>query len=735
MAGNAGKNQSIRFGPFVADLHAGELLKNGRRIPLQEQPFQVLAALIERPGEVVAREDLRERLWPGQPFVDFDQGLNTAINKIRDALGDSAANPRFVETLPRRGYRFTFPVDPPEPPPPIASPAPTATEGRQGPFPLRKTVVALAGACLLLTGTSMYLWLRQPQPSSELPLRRFAVRAPLTRNLRPFNRRASISPDGTSIAFVNDDSRLWVWRFDQDQPYPVEGSERAAGPFWSPDSKMIGFAAGGGLKRVSATGGAIGQIAGLRTIVFFGAAWSVDGQAVVFSDGQQLNEAPAGGGTPRLVFPGKSSPLPLPRPRSDGKPDRGYLFNPQFLPEEAGRRVIVFSVGFESSQLVILDLGTGRTEPLGVGRFPSYSTTGHLLFQSEADFPDIWAQPLSLKRLTPAGSAFRIARNGSEVSVSADGTLAYVDSLEDSERLVWLDRAGGRLAGPGPPRLRLHYPAISPDGKSVAVETLQEGNLDLWVNDIARGSRIRLTADPATDLLPVWSPDGEWIAYTSGRTGAYNIFLRRSDASAEDEVLTSGKGYQRVSDWSADGQRILFYEGDAYFSREGRDPNGSSSLQYLERNATGGWDAHVFLRSPHSLRAPKLSPDGKRLAYLSNESGRYELHVRPFPQGEGQWVVSRNGAAQPRWNRNGRELFYVERDTLMAVPVQTTGGFVAGPPAPLFTHPNFGLWLDPNYDVSPGGDRFLLPERFGGGEAASTLRVVQNWFAEFRTAR
>ena len=739
MKENAGQVRSIRFGPFVADMTAGELRKNGRKVPLQEQPFQVLAALLDRPGDVVTREDLRDRLWPGQPFVDVDQGLNTAIAKIRDALGDSAASARFVETLPRRGYRFTFPVDPPESStigPLAAPPAVVPMSGFRHKIKSSRTILTLVGACLLLAGMSLHFGLRQPGRATDLPLRRFEIRSSLT-SLLLCNRRAAISPDGSLVAFVSDEnpSRLWIRRFDQEQPHVIEGTEGVAGLFWSQDSKSVGFATRDGLKRVSPAGGAITPIAALSGIGFFGATWSHDGSTIVFADGgpSDLYEVPATGGTPRVVVSRNSPAFQLAARLPGQAPTPAYLLNPHFLPAEAGRRVIVFSFGYASSKLAVRDLQTGRTEILGPGRFAAYSPTGHLVYESSSDSNEIWVQPFSLTQLQTSGAAFRIARNGSEPTVSTDGTLIYVDSLQDSHRLVRLDRNGRRLGLLGSPQTAFYYPAISPNGQSVAVETLENHNLDIWVYDAQRGSRTRITTDVATDILPVWSPDGKHIAYTSYQTGQQNIFLRRADASTEPEILTAAPGYQRVSDWSRDGRYILFYAGTNYGPPAG--PDHSTSLQYLAHSGKGGWDPHVFLRSRFALRAPKLSPDGKYVAYLSNETGRDELHVRPFPNGERQWVVSRNGAAQPHWSGNGRELFYVEAGTLMAVPVQTASGFSAGSPAPLFHHAGFGPWPSPTYDVSATGEDFLLPERLGAPTEQRTIRVVQNWFAEFRHPR
>lgn len=719
VTGNGGR---IRFGEFELDRAAGELRKNDRRIPIQEQPFQVLAALLERPGEVVTREYLRERLWPGQPFVDFDQGLNTAINKLRDALGDSAASPRFVETVPRRGYRFAFPVD-------------LAEEQREPDVidqaPRRRRPWIVAAGCLMaaIAGIGGLWWLRQPAPA-QLPLRKFTLRMPVTTvGSVIFSRSTMISPDGRHIGFINDDSttrRLWIQHLNQEKPLPVEGSEGATDPFWSPDSKAVGFAdpLRWALMRVSVEGGVPTRICAIPGF-FSGATWSPDGTTIVFGAGGPgvLHEVPAAGGTPKVIVTRESFLSLLPAHTRLGA-QALYLHTPHFLPSSTGQRVLIFGFGWSDGNLMLRDLATGRSEWLGPGRLPFYSPTGHLLFQSTDPSQDLWAQPFSLARLQKNGPPFPVVRNQTEPTVSADGTLVSVDP--SSERLVWMDRRGQPAGETGPPLLGIFYPAISPDGQRVAAEARETENLDIWVFDMKSGARTRLSTDSATEILPVWSPDGQEVAYSSWRAGNTDIFIRRADAGVDENTLVATPGHERVSDWSRDGRYIVY-------SRE--DPKGSSDLWYLSRNGAGEWQPHAFLQSRYRKRAPKLSPDGRFMAFLSDESGRDELYVRPFPQGDRQWAVSRNGAGQPRWARNGRELFYLEPGMLMSVPVRTTPDFSAAAPVPLFAHAGFGNWWDANYDVSADGERFLLPQRVAGPGKERLIHVVQNWFEEFRNRR
>lgn len=724
----------IRFGPYEADLAAGGLRKEGRPVHLQEQPFQVLAALLERPGEVVTRDQLRERLWAGETFVDFDQGLNTAINKLREALGDSVANPRFVETLPKRGYRFLFPI---EAQPgdslsqaPHEAPGTASRQQRPGRLALLAGVAALAIAAAGLALLSM----RRPAAVSELPLRRFSIHPPSPIGISFMSNLLAISPNAKHIAFVVDEGagKLWVQDLDRSQPRVMEGTEGAVGPFWSPDSSFIGFAAGGILKKVSSVGGPPTRLCDLPSPFYGGGAWGIDGESIVFSSGPHpavLYEVPAAGAAPQVLLTQELLLKQLPDAMGDGKELLlRCLYNPHFLPAEAASRLLAFTFGPALGPvefgLVIQDLPTGRAGVFGTGDLPVYSPSGHLVYRSGKDTSDLWAQPFSAKTLEATGAAFPIARNGTDPSVAADGTLVYLDAFSD--QLVWLNRKGQKISEVGVPAQGIYYPALSLDERFVAAEAMENVNLDVWVYDAVRGARTRLSADPAVEMLPVWSPLGEEVAFGSYRAGNSDVFLRSADAGAAERVLAQEAQHERVSDWSRDGQYILYSL---------LDPDNGDDLRYLKRNDEGAWEQHPFLQTSFHERAPKLSPDGRYVAYLSDESGRDEVYVRPFPAGGRKWAVSANGAAQLRWRRDGQELFYVEAGTLVAVPVRTEPEFWVGTPTRLFAHAAFTQWIDANYDVSADGQRVLLPERVGAQGGERRIHVVQNWFAEFRNGQ
>ena len=256
---------------------------------------------------------------------------------------------------------------------------------------------------------------------------------------------------------------------------------------------------------------------------------------------------------------------------------------------------------------------------------------------------------------------------------------------------------------------------------------MEGSNQDVWVYDITRRVRTRLSTSPEGDFRPVWSPAGDEVAFTSDRAGNLDIFLRQADASGAEKVLAATPHRVLLSDWSRDGKYLLYHLSD---------PETGIDLWYLERNEDGsGWEPHPFLQTPFGERVPRFSPDGRYVAYVSNESGQNEVYVQPFPEGSRKVTVSSNGGTKVRWSRDGKELFYVEGQTLVAVSVSSGSGFSVGSATRLFEHAGLrGATNYAPYDVSADGQRFILAEPVGAGADAPepAIRVVQNWFAEFR---
>ena len=363
------------------------------------------------------------------------------------------------------------------------------------------------------------------------------------------------------------------------------------------------------------------------------------------------------------------------------------------------------------------------------GTTPVYSASGHLVYQESFDSDSgLRALPFSLETLTATGEAFPIVEAGLQPSMAQDGTLVYFDrGGGGGQNLVWRDREGKSLGTIGQAQENIGPLALSPDGKSVAVEAWEaDGNRDIWVHDAVRGAKTRLTFDPARDGQPAWSPSGEQITFYSQRGGGFGIFSKPADGSGEAVLLVGEDAGERGADWSRDGKFLIY--------RARRSEDTGVDLWYLKSKAGGeGYEPVPYLRTAADETVPVFSPDGRYVAYVSSESGRNEIYVRPFPEGGGKWQVSINGGTQPRWRRDGKELFYVEEDQLKAVSVSTAQGFSPGTPKLLFRDRWLRGFAKQQYDVSADGRRFVLREAVEGASGKPpAIRVVMNWYEEFR---
>jgi len=705
MTEKPGKGQRISFGPFQADLAAGELRKAGRRVRLQEQPFQVLAALLERPGEAVTRDELRQRLWPDATFVDFDQGLNTAINKLRDALGDSAANPRFVETLPRRGYRFTYPLD-----------AATAASGSDW----RKTaLVALVAATAAAIVTLSFRDSESPRP--EPPTRRWSF------NVRDLQFRVAgeapvaISPNGRQIAYATKGS-LWIRDLDSETSRRLEGTEGMGiygTPAWSPDSEFIAFHTPERISKIAAAGGPPTTLCELtlKTHPWQRLSWSTDGSSIVFASGSaprtRLFEVSAQGGAARLLLE-----------------DFGGANTTSFLPTPS-RRVLLYSRGLYESELVVFSFDSGEQLALGRGALPHYSPSGHVVFQSGLLTRGLWALPFSAEGLRATGKAFPIVRDGRSPSVSNDGTLVYAENTAPRDQLILLDRGGKTLGPAGRPQPFISQPTFSPDGRRIAVKGGEdETGYDIWIHEVDRPMKTRLTTHDGMDLMPVWSPSGERVAFSSDRAGRRNVHAKDVDSDEEAQLLFAASAMgQWPMDWSPDGNHLaLERTGDA----------GAMDLWYLERNIEGDYEAKPIRRNRFIEQSPAFSPDGRFVAFASDRSGRFEVYVCSFPRCTDVTQVSVNGGRQPRWAKKQEGLYFVEsNDSMMEAAISTHPRVEVGAPRNLFTSPYLYVpgadgrsWF---YDVSDDGERFVVvePSESAGEGSPALVHVWQNWAAAF----
>lgn len=726
----------IRFGVFELDVAAGELRREGLRVKLQNQPVRVLALLLKRSGEVVPRDDFRQEIWPADTFVDFDRGLSTAINKIREALGDSADNPRFVETVPRRGYRFIAPVEGRKGPAEASSetvgtfaastsgPEPAGRQSEARPqvaeprFNRRAWLWGVAvGVAFLLGFLGRGLLLdRDDLQDKNLMVRRFQIPLEDPRGGGRLDRTA-ISPDGTMVVYI-DKGRLWVRDLNRLESRDVPDTEGAYYPFWSPDSRFIGFVAGGLLRKVPVAGGPITTLCELPTGVFSGATWGGIGSVVFAIVPKGLFEVSSRGGDPALKL------------RAD--PGKGEMpHTPHFLPDG---RTLLFVMGLAGSgpawKIVAVSESASKDVYETKARTPfvpntlAYSPSGHLLYSRGGSSIEFWAVGFSLSSLAVSGEPFRV-QNGKNPSCSSDGTLVY-QSLwyvgRAPHQLVWVDRSGKVLRTIGQRQDRMRRPALSPDGGRVAVTGNEQGNDDIWIHDIARGTKKRLTFHPDVDASPAWSPSGDRIAFDSTRSGLRDIFVKAADGGGEAQPLVTGPLWQAVPEWSRDGKHLLYATRGA-----------GTNLDQWRRLLSGEADPAPFLQTSHVEAQASLSPDVRYAVYQSNESGRFEIYVTAFPTGEEKLLVSTNGGVTPKWSPRGDELFYVEGNSLMAVSIETRRGLRAGTTQKLFDGEQVNMQfspLAPMYDVAADGQHFVVVQGLGR-DIGNSVIVVENWFAEF----
>jgi Tol biopolymer transport system component len=317
-----------------------------------------------------------------------------------------------------------------------------------------------------------------------------------------------------------------------------------------------------------------------------------------------------------------------------------------------------------------------------------------------------------------------------QYSFSATGSLVYVlGSVQTTQgRLVWVNRNGAEQPLAAPARAYV-FPRLSPDSRRVAVAIAGQES-QVWLYDLSRETLTRFAFEGNQNYNPVWTPDGKRIAFQSNKEGPLNTFWQLADGSGGLERLNTSEYLQAPMSWSPDGQQLAFVEinpttgYDIWVLRLG---NSSASSGQVRK-------AQPFLRTPFNESAPRFSPDGRWLTYVSDESGRYEIYVQPYPGPGGKWQISTEGGTEPVWNPNGRELFYRSGDKMMGVDVMTQPGFSVGKPRMLFEGQYLlTLATFPNYDVSPDGQRFLMLKPSESAESARTqINVVLNWFEELK---
>jgi hypothetical protein len=440
----------------------------------------------------------------------------------------------------------------------------------------------------------------------------------------------------------------------------------------------------------------------------------------VFADIRGLFRVSPEGGTPEaLRMPqldaGEQASHPEPLPGG-----RAVLFT--VIPT---RTVLAGVSGTPGERIEVLNLDTGtRKTIVRGGSRGRYLPTGHLVYGAQGA---LYAGPFDSHRLEMRGVPVQVVSDVAhlEFAVADDGTLTYASGGGPGlSTLVWVDRQGREEALEAPPRPYI-YPRLSPDGTRVALDVAGPPDRDVWIWDSRRRALERFTVDPAGNPLVAWSPDGTQIAFGSDRFGPTNLFLQPADSSAEPQRLLKSDRLQMPITFAPDG-RLLFSE---EVPKRGRD------IQALSLDGSGRVESLVH--SPALDATAEVSADGRWLAYDSNESGQFEVYVRPYPDADrARWQISVGGGRQPLWSRDGRELFYRDfSGDIMSVPVVLTPTFSAGQAVKLLDGSGYlgvGSFMSARtYDLSLDGRRFLMLKPVRSG-ATRSLVVVLNWFEELK---
>jgi Tol biopolymer transport system component len=690
------RSDIFAFGAVLYEMATGKKAFEGR------SQASLIAAILEREPPAIST------LQPMSPPA-LDRVVKTCLAKDPDERFQTAHDLRMqLQWLSEGGSQ-------------AGVPAPVAARRKY-----RELILAAVAAAGIVAAVFFGVLYSERTPAQPHAIRSY-VKPAANLNFTAFNGGPAgfaLSPDGLRLAYVasapDGKSALWVRALDSLPAQPLAGTAGAVFPFWSPDSRFIGFFAGGKLKKIEASGGPPLTLCDAPTAR--GGTWNQEG-IIVFAPnftGSLFRVSAVGGAATAVTTldPSRNEsthrwPYFLP----DGRHFL-YLAGNPFTPKESPTNVILVGSLDSRESKLLLHVQSN-----------AIFASGHILFLRQST---LMAQPFDTKRLDFTGDAFPVGDQVQDVatrvqgifSASENGILAYSEATQGGDRqLLWLDR-NGKQAGAVPGTDAYSDPHISPDGKRLAF-SLESPAFDIWVYDVMRGVKTRFTfssASSAGNLAPLWSPDGRRIAYTSVRSGKFGIYQKAADGSSGEEVLLEPTPEQVYpEDWSPDGKLMAYW----------KSQTGGAEVWILPLQ--GDHKSYPFLQSQSFQMAAYFSPDGKWIAYTSNESGRLEVYIRPFPGPGGKWQVSTEGGWYPRWRRDGRELFYVSADSkLMSAEVKANGtSLEVGAVRPLFeTRPYYGLFSGSAYDVAADGQRFIFA--YEPQQSNSAITLVVNWPAALR---
>jgi serine/threonine protein kinase len=664
-------------------------------------------------GAIVHKDPPWEKLPPRTPFTVVKLLHHCLAKEARGRLRDIADARLEIEAALS---------DPPE----------TATNPAKSSV-MRALVPGIIAAVCFLTAVVIG-WIHFHEIPIAQPVVRYSVAIP--KNGLFISHQ--ISPDGRFLAVndvVENTPQIFLRRLDSFDLSPIPGIDDAQAFFWSPDSRFVAFFSNNKLKKVAIDGRPAETLSDIPGVLGLGGTWSRQGVILFASDSGQLFRVPAEGGEAHELT----------------KLDPGVTHRyPSFLPD--GQHFLYTAVGGSSAGIYVasLDEPHGRrllTDVSSATYVPAQdgARAGYLLF--------VRGEKLVGQRFNPdtqqlSGTIFPLLdrapisdNEAAAISVSDMGVLTYAggSNRQTDSRLSWFDRSGKRIADEGTPGAELPF-ALSPDQKTVAFVHRGAGVTctplvgrclgDIYFRDLSRATETRFTFTTFVRGNLAWSPDGNRLAFSARHAGSSGVDIYSKDLrGGEEQPIAVNGNYKYVTDWSADGHFLLYTE---------VDPKTKPDVWYLSVDNTDRESRKPmpFLQTTFTETQARFSPDGHWVAYVSDESGSWEVYVRPFPSGAGKWRISTNGGSQPAWSHDGRELFYLSGPvfalTLMSVSVKTTGGFEAGTPKPLFDirandwHPAFGERF---YAPTSDSQRFLADRVDATSDPV--LNVILNWERAF----
>lgn len=604
-----------------------------------------------------------------------------------------------------------------------ARPVPTIDHGgRLGAavMPSRKKVFWPAISGLLAIALVVAGWMLWHAPPVSKSVARFGITLPRDQLIGiDIYTAIAISPDGSHLVY-NANGKLYQRKMESFDPEPIPGSEEGSTPFFSPDGRWLGFFTPGKLKKVPVSGGAPVVLADI--LDNRGGTWAQDGTIIFCPGGRRgmSRVGPDGGEAQQLTS------------LDSTRNERTHRW-PQAMPDG---KTVLFTIGtmdspdfYEDATIGAVNLQTGERKTLMKGAsMARYVPTGHLIY-SHAGV--LFAVPFDLDRLEVKGNSYPVVENiagdpttgAASFSIAGNGTLAYVPGQSNitNRTLALIDQNGGVSTLPAPVRPYME-PCMSPDGRQLAVVVGSGKDEDIWIYDLQRNTTSRLTFG-GPNRAPAWSPDGKRIAYSLNEVNKARVIIRQADGSGIPEEVSVDYDRTYVNCWSRDGSTLILMAAGK-----------GAGWDLIALPLHGDRKPSVFLATKFDEMTASLSPDGKWLAYVSNETGTTQVYVRPFPGGGGKWQISTNLSSEPRWSGDGKTLYFQSQLALMAVSISTTPSLLIGPlQVALKEFPRLAVESGISYDLTPDGRHFLVTKVREGAEALQQINVVLNWFDDLKT--